>query len=155
VSTRTAFEALPAERREALRQLWCIHDFRRSRDLVAPGLVDERVRKMLPPVARPLVRTNPRNGRDALYIASHAVQVEGMDVPTSRRMLDGLLEWCTRPECVYTHRWTPGDLVMWDNRATMHRGCPWDATTQRRVMARTTVIDTGYDDEPVVRARAA
>lgn len=108
-----------------------------------------------PPVARPLVRTNPCNGERALYIASHAVCIEGMGVPESRRLLDELLDWCTREHCVYRHRWAPGDLVMWDNRCTMHRGRPWDAGNERRVMTRSTVIDTGYDDEPAIQARAA
>jgi len=155
VSTRAAFQALPAERQQALEGLWAVHDFQRSRDMVAPGLVEREVQNMLPPVARPLLRRNPRNGRPALYIASHAVCIEGMTVNDSRVLLDELLQWCTRPECIYTHRWAPGDLVMWDNRATMHRGRPWNAAAERRVMTRTTVIDTHYDDEPEVRARAA
>lgn len=155
VSTRVAFDALEPQRRAALEELWAVHDFQRSRDMVAPGLVEEDVQRMLPPVARPLVRVNPRNGKRALYVASHAVGIEGMDDAQSRGLLDELLAWCTRPERVYTHRWTPGDLVMWDNRATMHRGRPWNAAGERRVMTRTTVIDTGYDAEPEVRARAA
>jgi alpha-ketoglutarate-dependent 2,4-dichlorophenoxyacetate dioxygenase len=155
VSTRAAFHALPARRQQALQGLWAVHDFQRSRDMVAPGLVRREVQEMLPPVARPLLRRNPRNGRTALYIASHAVCIEGMTEHDSRILLDELLAWCTRPEYIYTHRWTPGDLVMWDNRATMHRGRPWNAAVERRVMARTTVIDTHYDDEPEVRARAA
>jgi alpha-ketoglutarate-dependent 2,4-dichlorophenoxyacetate dioxygenase len=110
---------------------------------------------MLPSVARPLVRTNPRTGERALYIASHAVSIEGMGVAQSRRLLDELLDWCTRAHCVYRHRWSAGDLVMWDNRCTMHRGRPWDAHVERRVMTRSTVVDTGYDDEPEIRARAA
>jgi len=154
-STRAAWEDLPAERRAAVKDLWAVHDFRRSRDLVAPGLVSPEVQQMLPPVARPLVRVNPVNGRCSLYVASHAVSVEGLDDAASRALLDELLDWCTQPQYRYLHRWAPGDLVMWDNRATLHRGRAWDAQRERRVMARTTVIDTGYDDEPEVRARAA
>jgi len=155
VSTRAGWESLPRDRQQAVRGLWAVHHFQRSRDLVAPGLVEERVQRMLPPVARPLTRVNPRHGRRALYVASHAVRVEGMSEDEGRALLDELIEWCTRPQCIHVHRWQPGDLVMWDNRATMHRGRPWDAARERRVMARTTVIDTGYDDEPEVRARAA
>jgi alpha-ketoglutarate-dependent 2,4-dichlorophenoxyacetate dioxygenase len=155
VSTRAAWRELPADRQRAIAPLWAVHDFQRSRDLVAPGLVDEAVQRMLPPVARPLVRTNPRTGQRALYIASHAVGIEGMGVAQSRRLLDELLDWCTRAPGVYRHRWSAGDLVMWDNRCTMHRGRPWDAQVERRVMTRSTVIDTGYDDEPEIRARAA
>jgi len=154
-STRAAWEDLPPEKQAAVKNLWAVHDFRRSRDLVAPGLVSPEVQRMLPPVARPLVRVNPANGRASLYVASHAVSVEGLDGAAGRALLDELLDWCTQPRYRYLHRWTPGDLVMWDNRCTLHRGRPWKAGEERRVMSRTTVIDTGYDDEPEVRARAA
>jgi alpha-ketoglutarate-dependent 2,4-dichlorophenoxyacetate dioxygenase len=123
--------------------------------MVAPGLVDEGVQNMLPPIARPLVRVNPNNGERALYIASHAVYLEGMTPEASRPLLDGLLDWCTRPTCVYTHEWRVGDLVMWDNRCTLHRGRPWNATSDRRIMKRTTVIDVGYDDEPEIKSHRA
>jgi alpha-ketoglutarate-dependent 2,4-dichlorophenoxyacetate dioxygenase len=121
--------------------------------MVAPDLVDENVRNELPPVSRPLVRTNPDNGERALYIASHADYIEGMTRDESRPLLDELLDWCTRPECVYTHRWSVGDLVMWDNRCTLHRGRPWDAQSERRVMTRTTVIDAGYGEEIAIVPR--
>jgi len=120
VSTRAAFAELPEDRQKELAGLWAMHDFQRSRDLVAPNLVDKEVQQMLPPVRRPLVRTNPRNGERALYIASHATHIEGRTVEQSRPLLDELLDWCTRPECIYTHHWTAGDLVMWDNRCLLH-----------------------------------
>ena len=154
-STRAGYRALSAQKRAQVDERWAVHDFQRSRDMVAPGLVDERVQKMLPPVARPLVRVNRRNGERALYIASHAVHLEGMTPQASRPLLDELLDWCTRPACVYTHEWTVGDLVMWDNRCTLHRGRPWDSTSERRIMKRTTVIDTGYDSEPEIESRRA
>lgn len=146
-STRAGLRTLPAEKQALIEGRWAVHDFRRSRDMVAPGLVDEKLLDKLPPVARPLVRTNPGNGERALYIASHAVTIEGMTPGESRPLLDELLDWCTRPEHVYTHRWTVGDLVMWDNRCMLHRGRPWDTRSERRVMTRTTVIDAGYDEE--------
>lgn len=152
-STRAAFRELGREKQASLEPLWAVHDFRRSRDMVSPGLVDECLQRMLPPVARPLVRVNPRTGERALYIASHADYVEGMTREASRPLLDELLDWCTQPRFVYTHRWAAGDLVMWDNRSTMHRGRPWDAERERRIMTRTTVIDIGYDGEPGNGAR--
>jgi len=154
-STRVGYRTLSSERRALIDGLWAVHDFQRSRDLVAPGLVDEGVQNMLPPVARPLVRVNPSNGERALYIATHAVCLEGMTPGESRPLLDELLDWCTRPACVYTHEWQVGDLVMWDNRCTLHRGRPWDASSERRIMMRTTVVDTGYDEEPETRLREA
>ena len=152
-STRAAFRSLAPEKQARVEPLWAIHDFQRSRDMVAADLVEERVRKMLPPVARPLVRTNPKSGERSLYIASHADYIEGMTREASRPLLDELMDWCTRPEYVYAHRWSVGDLVMWDNRCTLHRGRPWDATSEHRTMTRTTVIDVGYDREPAIEAR--
>ena len=151
-STRAGFYMLPPEKQAMVEKLRAIHDFQRSRDMVAPDLVETHVRKMLPPVARPLVRVNPRTGKRSLYIASHADYIESMTREESRPLLDELLDWCTRPECVYTHQWTVGDLVMWDNRCTLHRGRPWNATTERRIMSRTTVIDIGYDEELGIEA---
>lgn len=147
-STRVGLRTLSPDLRARIESLWAVHDFRRSRDMVAPNLVDESLRHRLPPVARPLVRTNPVNGEKALYIASHAVYIEGMTPKESRPILDELLDWCTQSERVYTHRWSVGDLVMWDNRCTLHRGRPWDSVSERRVMTRTTVVDVGYDEEP-------
>jgi len=149
-STRVGFRTLPVDKQESVKPLWSVHDFQRSREMVAPDLVEERIQKMLPPIARPLVRVNPRNGERALYIASHADYFCGRTRDASRPLLDELLDWCTRPDRVYTHAWTIGDLVMWDNRCTLHRGRPWDESRERRVMTRTTVIDVGYDDEPGV-----
>ena len=152
-STRAGFRLLSTERRETIEKLWAVHDFRRSRDMIASNLVDDDILDELPPVARPLVRTNPVNGERAIYIASHAVYVEGMTPQASRPLLDELLDWCTRADRVYTHRWQAGDLVMWDNRCTLHRGRPWDARTERRIMTRTTVIDVGYAREPGIAAK--
>jgi alpha-ketoglutarate-dependent 2,4-dichlorophenoxyacetate dioxygenase len=151
-STRVGFRALSPALQQQVRGLWAVHDFRRSRNLVAPGLIPESVRAALPPVSRPMVRVNVANGEESLYIASHATVIEGWSESDSRELLDRLLQHCTTADRVYTHRWQPGDMVMWDNRCTLHRGRPWQATTHRRVMNRTTVIDVGYDSEPGIRA---
>jgi alpha-ketoglutarate-dependent 2,4-dichlorophenoxyacetate dioxygenase len=151
-STRAAFRMLPPEKQAMTQRLWAVHDFQRSRDMIARDLVDESVQDTLTPVSRPLVRVNPKSGERSLYIASHADYIEGMTREESRPLLDELLDWCTQPSCVHIHRWTVGDLVMWDNRCTLHRGRPWDAAAERRVMARTTVIDVGYDQEPGIEA---
>ena len=107
----------------------------------------------VPPVRQALVRENPFNRRKAIYIGSHAWYIEGMDYSESRRLLDELLAHTTRPECVYQHRWTQWDLVMWDNRAVLHRGRPWDAAQHRRVMRRTTLAGEGPTAEPPVATR--
>ena len=99
------------------------------------------------------MRANPFNGRRAIYIGSHAWYIEGMDYSESRRLLDELLAHTTRPECVFQNRWTQWDLVMWDNRAVLHRGRPWDATQHRRVMRRTTLAGEGPTAEPPFATR--
>jgi alpha-ketoglutarate-dependent 2,4-dichlorophenoxyacetate dioxygenase len=97
----------------------------------------------VPPVPQALVRANPANRRKAYYVASHACEIVGMPTGEARALIRDLLERATRPELVYTHRWQPGDLVMWDNRCTLHRGRPWNEDKYRRVMHRTTVAGEG------------
>jgi alpha-ketoglutarate-dependent 2,4-dichlorophenoxyacetate dioxygenase len=105
----------------------------------------------VPPVRQALLRVNPVNGRTGFYVASHACEIVGMPTDEARALLRELRELATRPELVYTHRWKPWDLVMWDNRCMLHRGRPWDENRFRRVMHRTTVAGDGptADDGPV------
>ena len=130
-----------------------VHSILYSRSTIAPGLFDPEHERDLPPVRQALVRANPRNGRKALYIGSHAWYIEGLDVGESRRLLDELLAHATRPEGVYTHHWRRLDLVMWDNRAVLHRGRPWDSARYPRVMRRTTVAGDGPTAEPPFATR--
>ena len=92
----------------------------------------------LPPVRQPLVRLHEPTGRKSLFIGRHAQRIEQLDEAEGRALLDELLEAACQPPRVYRHRWSAGDLVLWDNRCMLHRGRPWD-TTQRRIMRRTTV----------------
>ena len=85
---------------------------------------------------------NPANDRRALYVASHAYAIDGMDDRDARQLLAELLDEATRREFVYTHKWRQGDAVMWDNRAMLHRGRPWDYRKERS-MIRTTISATG------------
>ena len=82
---------------------------------------------------RPLVKVHPETGRTVLVAGRHAHDIVGWDAGESERFLDELTEWAAQPPRVYHHRWTPGDAVVWDNRALMHRGTPFDMT-ERRVM---------------------
>ena len=88
-----------------------------------------------------MVRTHPGSGRKTLYLASHASHVIGWPIETGRKLIEDLLDFATQPQFVYQHRWQVGDLVMWDNRCTMHRGRPYDEAKYRRDMHRTTVSD--------------
>jgi len=153
VSMRHAYTTLPAALQRRLEGRVVVHSILYSRSTIAKGLFDPEHEQELPPVRQALVRANPFNGRSAIYIGSHAWYIEGMDYSESRRLLDELLAHTTRPECVYQHRWTQWDLVMWDNRAVLHRGRPWDAAQHRRVMRRTTLAGEGPTAEPPFATR--
>ena len=138
-STRAGYATLPEATRRGLEDLVVVHDFSWSRDQLHPGFFTEAERKPYPPVRHRLVRTNPVNGRRALLIGAHASAIEGRPLAEGRALLKELLDHVTRPERRYRHEWRAGDLVVWDNRAALHRATPYDATRYRRLMQRTTV----------------
>ena len=138
-STRAGYAALPAATRERLEDLTVEHDFAWSRDQLHPGFFTEKERAEYPPVRHRLVRTNPVNGRRALLIGAHASRIVGWPLEEGRALLRELLEHVTRPALCYRHGWREGDLVVWDNRAVLHRATPYDTVRYRRLMQRTTV----------------
>lgn len=142
-SLRWAWDQLPPARQRMLEGKVAVHSFVYSRGLVAPGLLTPEHERQVPPVRQAMVRLNPVNGRRAVFVASHAERVEGMDVAAGRGLIRELIDLATQPENVYRHAWRRHDLVMWDNRATLHRGRPWDGDRYRRVMHRTTVAGDG------------
>jgi alpha-ketoglutarate-dependent 2,4-dichlorophenoxyacetate dioxygenase len=95
----------------------------------------------LPGAVHPLVRSNPRTQRRSLYLASHASWIIDWPVPEGRLLLRDLIEHATQPRFVYRHAWRVGDLVIWDNLATMHRGRPFDDDAHRRELRRVTTLD--------------
>jgi alpha-ketoglutarate-dependent 2,4-dichlorophenoxyacetate dioxygenase len=97
-----------------------------------------------------MVWRNPVNGRGALYLASHAYAVEGMEPAAGKKLIDDLTATATAPGTSYLHEWRKGDVVMWDNRATMHRGRPWPSH-EARLMIRTTISATEADGVGVMR----
>ena len=97
----------------------------------------------LPPVDHPLARTHPETGRKALYLGNHAQHIQGLPEAEGAALLDDLLAHTTRPEFTYAHRWRPGDLIVWDNRCTLHRAVAnYEMTRYRRVMHRNVVRGT-------------
>jgi alpha-ketoglutarate-dependent 2,4-dichlorophenoxyacetate dioxygenase len=138
VSTRLAFARLDAALREKLANLFAWHDYAHSRGQIAPGLASPEERAALPPACWRMVWKNPVNGRNALYLASHAYAIEGMEQAAAQKLLAELMQAATAPGTSYVHQWHKGDVVMWDNRATMHRGRPWPAH-EARYMVRTTI----------------
>jgi len=143
-STRLAWERLPADMQEKLKDAVATHSYANSRDQIHPDLANAEERKALPPVRWRLNWRNPTNDRRALYVASHAYAIDGMGDRDARQLLSQLLDEATRPEFVYSHKWRQGDAVMWDNRAMLHRGRPWDYTRERS-MVRTTISATEAD----------
>ena len=149
-STRRAWERLPADLQSRLKDAVATHSYANSRDQIHPDLATELERKTLPPVRWRLNWRNPANDQRALYVASHAYAIDGMDDRDARQLLAQLLDEATRREFVYSHKWRQGDAVMWDNRAMLHRGRPWDYTRERS-MIRTTISATDADGLAEVR----
>ena len=137
---RAAWDALPEARKRELEGLVVERSIFRSRSQIGFADFNDEIFKQLPPVPQALVRHHRYSGRTSLYLASHASHIISWQVEEGRALIEELIAFATQPQFVYRHRWTVGDLVMWDNRCTMHRGRPYD-DRQRRVLHRTTVSD--------------
>ena len=153
VSTRLAWKRLDPALQQQVVNLFAWHDYSHSRGKIGPNLVNAAERDALPPQCWRLVWTNPANGRKALYIASHARAIEGMEQTAAQKLLSELMDAATAPGLSYEHAWRKGDVVMWDNRATLHRGRPWPAH-EARFMVRTTISATDADGVGSVRPPA-
>jgi len=151
VSTRLAFERLDTALRNRLANSFAWHDFAHSRGQIAPDLASVRERATLPPQCWRMAWRNPTNGRTALYVASHAYAIEGMERAAAEALLSELIDAATAPGLSYLHSWRSGDVVMWDNRATLHRGRPWPAR-EPRLVVRTTISAQAADGLDGVRA---
>jgi alpha-ketoglutarate-dependent 2,4-dichlorophenoxyacetate dioxygenase len=138
---RAAYDALPEDMKRRLDGLVAEHSLAYSRAKTGFADFTEAEQTTLPPVPQVVVRTIPENGRKSLYIASHAGRILGMPEAESRALLDELMAHATQRQFVYTHRWRVHDLVMWDNRCTMHRGADFDDLRWKREMHRATVSD--------------
>jgi alpha-ketoglutarate-dependent 2,4-dichlorophenoxyacetate dioxygenase len=143
---RAAYDALPEETKRGLDRLVAEHSIFNSRARLGFTNFSDEERRGMPPVPQVVVRTIPESGRKSLYLASHAGRIFGMPEDEGRALIDQLTAHATQRQFVYTHRWRVNDLVMWDNRCTMHRGRPY-ADTQRRVLHRTTVSDVSNTAE--------
>src|ERR1044072_7104282 len=135
---RNAYDTLDAKTKALVEDLVCEHSLIYSRGSMGFTELTDDEKAMMKPVRQRLVRTHPVTGRKSLYLSSHAGTIVGWQVPESRDFLRDLNEHATQRELVYTHRWRQYDLVMWDNRQTMHRVRRFDET-QPRDMRRTTV----------------
>jgi len=137
---RAAYDALPSAEKGRLEGLRVHHSIAHSRQTLGFEF-SESEQDALKGATHPLIRTIPRSNRRALYLASHASRIVEWPVPEGRLLLHELIEHATQPEFVYRHRWRVDDLVIWDNRATMHRARPFDDARYRRELRRVTTLD--------------
>ncbi|WP_417519041.1 TauD/TfdA dioxygenase family protein [Minwuia sp.] len=136
---RAAYAALDDATKEQIDGLIAEHCIRYSRMRMGYDRFTEEEIQQMPPVPQVLVRTIPETGRKNLYLASHALKIVGMEDEAARALIDRLIAHATQRQFVYTHRWRVNDLVMWDNRCTMHRGTPFDDLRYKRDVQRATV----------------
>jgi len=144
---RAAYDALPEGTKRRIDGLIAEHSIFTSRARLGFTNFSDEERAALPPVAQVLVRTIPESGRRSLYIASHAGRIFGMPDDEGRALLDELTAHAAQRQFVYTHRWRVRDLVIWDNRCTMHRGTAFDDLRWKRDMQRATVSEPGNSCE--------
>jgi alpha-ketoglutarate-dependent 2,4-dichlorophenoxyacetate dioxygenase len=141
---RAAYDALPVDMKNQLEGVRVHHSIAYSRQILGFEFSSDEAHALQGAI-HPLVRTLPRSGRRALYLASHASRVIDWPVPEGRLLLRDLTEHATQREFVYRHAWRPRDLVIWDNRATMHRATPFDDQHHRRELRRVTTLDLAFE----------
>lgn len=124
-STRAAWAAMPEELKARIKGKVLGHNYRRSRERISMQLANLPMFNKWPAQRWPAVWANPTNEREALYIASHVFEVEGLSSSEGDALIDELIEFCTQQRFVYSHNWKVGDVLMWDQRAMLHRGTPW------------------------------
>ncbi len=145
---RAAYDALPASMQQRLEGLIAEHSIFHSRASIGFTDYSERERASLPGAKQVLVRTIPESGRRSLYLAAHACRIDGMAETQAQQLIAELMAHATQRQFIHTHRWRQNDLVMWDNRCTMHRGTEYDERRWKRDMHRATVSDVGNTRGP-------
>jgi taurine dioxygenase len=136
-----AYERLDAAWKARIANLRAVHnlDFSRNRRHGEDPLTEAQ-RRAKPPVDHPVVRTHPETGRKCLYLGDHAEYIVGMPYDQGRALIEELNALAVHPDLTYEHRWTPRQLLVWDNRCVLHRATAYDATSQLRVIRRCTVL---------------
>ena len=124
-STRAAWAKMPEDLKAKVRGRGIWHRYSHSRRKISPELAELPMFNKWPDQHWNALWRNPVNGREALYIASHAFKLDGYDEAEGQALLDELITFCTQPQFVYSHSWQVGDVLIWDQRAGLHRGTPW------------------------------
>jgi alpha-ketoglutarate-dependent taurine dioxygenase len=142
-NTAMAYAALDDATKQRLAGLRAVHSWERSRVQSHSELASDEQKRERPPVDHPVVRTHPDTGALALYLGNHSSHILGWPEEEGHALLRWLESFATQPAFTYSHQWRPGDLVMWDNRCTLHRALPHqDMDKERRVLHRTVVKGT-------------
>ncbi|BBK30720.1 alpha-ketoglutarate-dependent 2,4-dichlorophenoxyacetate dioxygenase [Stella humosa] len=141
---RAAYDALPDETKTRIEGQIAWHSIAHSRAQVCPDLLTEHQKSVeAPPMKQQLVRANPVTGRKALFIGAHCSHIDGWPEDEGRAFIRQLMETAIKPEFCYSHQWREGDIVVWDNRALLHKATPFDGRKYKRLMQRTTVAGDG------------
>jgi alpha-ketoglutarate-dependent 2,4-dichlorophenoxyacetate dioxygenase len=152
-SQRLGWERLSKTMKARLQNAYAWHSYLHSRGKISATMISERERATLPAVRWRMRWTNPANGRDSLYVASHTYAIDGVPKDEALKLIDELVDHITAPGHTYLHHWKPGDIVMWDNRCCLHRGRPWPDDQPRHIV-RTTITATDVDGVAEMRAAA-
>ena len=136
---QAAYDDLDDATRRKIDGLKAVHSWKRSREKVGEKPATEEQIAAAPPVEHPIARTHPATGRKAIYVGSHASHVAGMDEAEGVALLADLERHATQDKYVYRHKWQVNDVIMWDNRGTMHCVTPYDAAKEKRAIHRVVV----------------
>lgn len=141
--TRAAYDELPHDMRARADGAIAEHFFWKTRIQAGFGEISDDMRRAMPPVQHAVVRTIPESGRKALYVGNHATHIVGWPVEEGSAFLDELNDFATQERFRYRHKWRDGDLVVWDNRCTVHRATAYDVERYKRDLRRTTINEYG------------
>ena len=138
LSMRAVYNSLPDDLKIIIEDKVCWHDYSHGRSKIDPNLVTPEEKKALPPVKQKLVLKSNKFGK-SLYLGAHCSKVDGMGEKESTKLLSEIMQYTNDKRFVYSHTWEPHDLIMWDNRAVLHRATPIEGKVEKRLMVRTTV----------------
>lgn len=142
INMYAVYDELPPHLKQQVESRQAIHDFENLHRLRKLKPMTDAERAAVPPIWHPMVRRHPVTGRKSLFISPiYNNKVEGLDDAAGKALIDDLTAFAEQPRYLYAHKWEPHDILMWDNRCTMHAVTPHDPT-ERRVMHRTTIVDT-------------
>jgi alpha-ketoglutarate-dependent 2,4-dichlorophenoxyacetate dioxygenase len=143
VDTRAVWDALPPELKARTHGLVAEHYFWKTRGRSGYNVITDEMKRAMPPARHNVVRVIAESGRTALYIGEHATHIVGWPRETGAALLRELNRFATQPQFQYTHKWRQGDLVIWDNRCTLHRAAGYDVYKYKRDLRRATINEYG------------